>query len=79
MARTLEQLLEQEKPEVVAEARRKASEMLRILDEQTTAKQDYEADLVDYPPRNNKGPDKLALCYYRARILIQQDSSAIQM
>ncbi|MFO4754775.1 hypothetical protein V5H08_14110 [Vibrio cholerae] len=48
MARTLEQLLEQEKPEVVAEARRKASEMLRILDEKTMAKQAYEADLVDY-------------------------------
>ncbi|WP_275261709.1 hypothetical protein [Citrobacter freundii] len=47
MAKTLEQLLEQEKPEVVAEARRKASEMLRLLDEQATAKQDNEADSVD--------------------------------
>ena len=53
MSRTLEQLLEQEKPEVVAEARRKASEMLRILDEKTMAKQDYEADLVDYPSQKS--------------------------
>ena len=53
MARTLDQLLEQEKPEVVAEARRKASEMLRILDEKTMAKQDYEADLVDYPSQKS--------------------------
>ncbi|WP_202599318.1 hypothetical protein [Vibrio sp. V39_P1S14PM300] len=44
MARTLEQLLEQEKPEVVAEAKLKASEMLRIVDKQTTAKQDHKAD-----------------------------------
>ena len=45
MARTLEQLLEQEKPEVVAEAKRKASVMLRIVDnKQTTAKQDHKAD-----------------------------------
>lgn len=49
MARTLELLLEQEKPEVVAEAKRKASLMLRIVDEQTTAKQDNEADSVDSP------------------------------
>ncbi|WP_289116857.1 ATP-binding cassette domain-containing protein [uncultured Idiomarina sp.] len=34
MARTLEQLLEQEKPEVVVEARRKASDILDTLDEQ---------------------------------------------
>ncbi|MFU2510655.1 hypothetical protein [Pseudoalteromonas sp. ASV78] len=47
MAKTLDQILEQEKPEIVAEARRKTSEMLRILDEQTTAKQDNEADSVD--------------------------------
>lgn len=47
MAKTLEQLLEQEKPEVVAEASRKASEMLRILDQKTTAKPDREADSVD--------------------------------
>lgn len=40
MTRTLEQLLEQEKPEVAAEAKRNASEMLHILDEQT-AKQDH--------------------------------------
>ncbi len=50
MARTLEQLLEQEKPEVVAEARRKASEMLRLLDEQATAKLDNETDSVDSYP-----------------------------
>ncbi|WP_193266906.1 hypothetical protein [Vibrio navarrensis] len=49
MARTLEQILEQEKPEVVAEAKRMASEMLRIVDEQTTAKQDHEADSVVSP------------------------------
>jgi len=47
VAKTLEQLLEQEKPEVVAEARRKASEMLRLLDEQATANQDNKADSVD--------------------------------
>jgi ATP-binding cassette subfamily B protein len=34
VARTLEQLLEQEKPEVVVEARRKASDILDTLDEQ---------------------------------------------
>ncbi len=50
MAKTLEQLLEQENPEVVAEARRKASEMLRLLDEQATAKQDNETDSVDSYP-----------------------------
>lgn len=50
MARTLEQLLEHEKPEVVAEAKRKASEMLRIMDEQATAKQDNETDSVDSYP-----------------------------
>lgn len=44
VARTLEQLLEQEKPEVVAEAKRKASEMFRIVDKQTTGKQDHKAD-----------------------------------
>ncbi|MFC0117537.1 hypothetical protein ACFFK7_06360 [Pseudoalteromonas xiamenensis] len=44
MARTLDQLLEQEKTEVVAEAKRKASEMLRIVENQSTAKQDHKAD-----------------------------------
>ena len=50
MAKTLDQILEQEKPEIVAEARRKASEMLRLLDEQT-AKQDLETDSVDSYPQ----------------------------
>ncbi|KFD87754.1 hypothetical protein DN42_1991 [Vibrio cholerae] len=50
MAKTLDQILEQEKPEIVAEARRKALEMLRLLDEQATAKQDNETDSVDSYP-----------------------------
>jgi hypothetical protein len=50
VAKTLDQILEQEKPEIVAEARRKTSEMLRILDEKTTAKQDNEANLVVLHP-----------------------------
>ena len=37
-------------PEIVAEARRKASEMLRLLDEQT-AKQAHETDSVDSYPQ----------------------------
>ena len=50
MTKTLDQILEQEKPEIVAEARRKASEMLRLLDEQATAKLDNETDSVDSYP-----------------------------
>ncbi|CAA0337610.1 conserved hypothetical protein [Alteromonas alvinellae] len=53
MARTLDQILDQEKPSVVAEARRKASEMLNAMDQQpiVNAKQDHEADSVDSSPQ----------------------------
>nr|MBO8918928.1 hypothetical protein [Proteus mirabilis] len=71
MARTLEQLLEQEKSEVVAEAKLKASEMLRIVDKQTTAKQDHKADSDVSLPKNNKGPDELAFdCSGRTKVAI---------
>ncbi|MGL4615816.1 MAG: hypothetical protein ACRCVV_18370 [Shewanella sp.] len=49
MAKTLEQILEQAKPEVVAEAKRKASEIIATLDQQSTKEREREDNSVDVP------------------------------
>ncbi|WP_292048501.1 hypothetical protein [Marinobacter sp.] len=51
MARTLDQFLEQEKPEVVAEAKRKALEILATLDQQSTKEREREDNSVNAPPQ----------------------------